>query len=86
MKIEKILQAGFHKTSENTYETVETIKGVRIQSIIETDGKTGVLIFRVSDGEELHASHVTRRTESVKELLFEWKSLESMMGRIADRW
>ena len=86
MRTEKILQAGFAKMPDGTFETVETIKGVRIQSIIETDGKTGVLIFRVSDGEELHASHVTRRTESVKELLFEWKSLESMMGRIADRW
>jgi len=86
MNIEKILRAGFHKTSENTYETVETIKGVRIHSIIETDGTTGVLIFRVSDGEDLHASHVTRRTKSESELLFEWKSLESIMGRLADRW
>lgn len=85
MNIEKILRAGFHKTGDNTYETIEIIKGVRIQSIIETDGATGVLIFRVSDGGELHASHVTRRTESVSELLFEWKSLESIMQRIAER-
>ena len=85
MKTDKILRAGFHKTADNTYETVEIIKGVRIHSIIETDGQTGVLIFRVSDGGELHASHVTRRTESESELLFEWKSLESIMGRLAER-
>jgi hypothetical protein len=85
MRIDKILQAGFHKTSPTTYETVETIKGVRLQSIIETDGETGVLIFRVSDGLDLHGSHVTRRTSSESELLFEWKSLENIMRRIAER-
>jgi hypothetical protein len=40
----------------------------------------------VSVGGDLHASDVNIRTPSESELLFEWKSLESIMGRLADRW